>query len=147
MQYFTETGWVAIFSGGGPPGSDTAIGRTRPVDGWHAETGMALVADPKQGKLRPVTDWDDFAGLERAERAIAALPGGGWRAHWKDEAGGPLTQPVLAWLIGASGSATPITIDTSWYEDRTDLSEPDYILAPGEDPESRAAHPQQPRAE
>ncbi|MFI0358002.1 hypothetical protein [Actinomadura sp. 9N407] len=137
MLYFTETGWVASFSGGGSPGTDTAVGRIRRVESWDPATGMALIVDPKQGRLRPVTDWEDFAGLEQAERVIASLPGGGWQAHWKDEGGEPLTQPILAWLIAASGRATPVTIDTSGYEDELELGEPDYLLAPGEAPEAR----------
>ncbi|MFD0427110.1 hypothetical protein ACFQ60_46815 [Streptomyces zhihengii] len=47
-----------------------------------------MVVDPKRGALRPVTDYEDFSHLERADQVVAAVPGGGWRAHWKDEGPG-----------------------------------------------------------
>lgn len=80
MRYFNGTGWLAIFSG-----TDTMIGRTVDVDAWDEATGVALVVDPQGGTRRPVTDYPDFSHLERADQVVAAIPGSGWRAYWKDK--------------------------------------------------------------
>ncbi|GAA3237062.1 hypothetical protein [Actinocorallia longicatena] len=133
MIYFTETGWVAIFSGGGAAGTDTEIGRTRDVEGWDPESGAALVVDPQAGRVRPATDWEDFSHLEETHRAVTALPGGGWRARWDDEGGAPLIQPVLAWVVSSRGRVVPTTINTYGTEDESELGEPDHLLAPGEE--------------
>jgi hypothetical protein len=92
---------------------------------------MALFVDPQESRRKPVTEWTDFSHLERAEQVVAAVPGGGWRAHWEEEAGALLTEPVLAWLITANGRATPITVEPNGYVDTAELV--DRILAPGED--------------
>lgn len=75
--------------------------------------------DPKRGTRRPVTDYPDFSDLEQADQVAAAIPGGGCRAHWKDEGpdSGPLTEQVLAWLVAAKGRATPITVDAHGHVD------------------------------
>ncbi|MFD5542730.1 hypothetical protein ACFWIJ_34160 [Streptomyces sp. NPDC127079] len=88
LRYFNQTGWTAIFSG-----TETEIGRMVRVEAWDPATGTALVVDPKRGAMRPVTDYEDFSHLEKADQVVAAVPGGGWRAHWKDEGPGktPLT--------------------------------------------------------
>ncbi|MCX4546341.1 hypothetical protein [Streptomyces sp. NBC_01565] len=51
MDYFTETGWMAFFSG-----TDIETGRQRGVEAWHPTTGEALVVDPQRGALRPVSE-------------------------------------------------------------------------------------------
>lgn len=78
------------------------------VEGWDPATGTALVVDPQRGALRQVTDYMDFSPSERADQVVAAIPGGGWRAHWTDEGPGgpPLTEQVLAWLITSQGPAS-----------------------------------------
>ncbi|MEU8589495.1 hypothetical protein AB0C59_21220 [Streptomyces sp. NPDC048664] len=53
LRYFNQTGWTAIFNG-----TDTEIGRMVRVEGWDQATGTALVVDPKQGALRPVTGYE-----------------------------------------------------------------------------------------
>ncbi|WP_326817925.1 hypothetical protein OIE61_30325 [Streptomyces sp. NBC_01762] len=128
MRYFNLTGWLAIFNG-----TESAIGRTVAVETWDETTGTALVVDPQRGALRPVTDYPDFSHLERADQVVAAVPGGGWRAHWKDEGpnGTPLTEQVLAWLITATGRATPITVDATGHVD--DAEGADRLIPPGED--------------
>lgn len=107
LRYFNQTGWTAIFNG-----TETEIGRMVRVEAWDLATGTALVVDPKRGAMRPVTDYEDFSHLEKADQVVAAVPGGGWRAHWKDEGPGdtPLTEHVLAWLITSQGRATAITM-------------------------------------
>ncbi|MFC8015362.1 hypothetical protein [Streptomyces cinereoruber] len=116
-QYVNQTGWTAIFNG-----TDTEIGRMVRVEGWDQTTGTALVVDPKRGALRAVTDYEDFSHLERADQVVAAVPGGGWRVHWKDEGPGgtPLTEQVLAWLITSQGRATAITVDAQGHVEDAD---------------------------
>ncbi|MFE7276014.1 hypothetical protein [Streptomyces sp. NPDC057623] len=128
MRYFNGTGWLAIFTG-----TETAIGRTVDVDAWDDATGVALVVDPQGGSRRPVTDYPDFSHLERADRVVSALPGGGWRAYWKDEGpdSGPVTEQVLAWLITSKGRATPITVDAHGHVD--DAESADRLIPPGEE--------------
>jgi hypothetical protein len=128
MRYFNQTGWLAIFNG-----TESMIGRTVAVEAWDEATGTALVVDPQRGALRPVTDYPDFSHLERADQVVAAIPGGGWRAYWKDEGPGktPLTEQVLAWLITAKGRATPITVDANGHVD--DAEDADRLIPPGED--------------
>ncbi|MFC4464284.1 hypothetical protein ACFPH6_06845 [Streptomyces xiangluensis] len=128
MHYFNGTGWLAIFTG-----TETMIGRTVDVDTWDEATGVALVVDPKRGTRRPVTDYPDFSHLERADQVVAAVPGGGWRAYWKDEGpdNGPLTEQVLAWLVTSKGRATPITVDA--HGDVDDAESADRLIPPGEE--------------
>ncbi|MEU2554623.1 hypothetical protein ABZ589_23605 [Streptomyces sp. NPDC013313] len=126
MRYFNGTGWLAIFTG-----TETMSGRTVDVDAWDEATGLALVVDPQRGTRRAVTDYTDFSHLERADQVVAAIPGGGWRAYWKDEGpnDGPLTEQVLAWLVTAKGRATPITVDTQGHVD--DAESADRLIPPG----------------
>ncbi|WP_101258486.1 hypothetical protein [Streptomyces barkulensis] len=128
MRYFNQTGWLAIFNG-----TESMIGRTVAVEAWDEATGTALVVDPQRGALLPVTDYPDFSHLEPADQVVTAIPGGGWRAYWKDEGPDktPLTEQVLAWLITAKGRATPITVDATGYVD--DAEDADRLIPPGED--------------
>ncbi|MFI6688361.1 hypothetical protein [Streptomyces sp. NPDC050485] len=100
LRYFNQTGRTAIFNG-----TETDIGRMVRVEAWDPATGTALVVDPKRRAMRPVTDYEDFSYLEKSDQVVAAVPGGGWRAHWKDEGPGktPLTEQVLAWPLGEQG--------------------------------------------
>ncbi|MFE1299849.1 hypothetical protein [Streptomyces sp. NPDC058731] len=127
MHYFNGTGWIARFTG-----TETTMARAVDVDAWDEATGVALVVDTERGVRRPVTDYPDFSHLARADQVVAALPGGGWRAYWKDEGpdGGPLTEPVLAWLITSTGSATAITVDATAHVDNADSA--DRLIPPDE---------------
>ncbi|GLX96444.1 hypothetical protein [Herbidospora sp. NBRC 101105] len=121
MLYVNMTGWTAFFSG-----TAKLIGRARPVEGWDTETGVAYVVDPEQGRLRPVTDWEDFSHLERAEQFMAALPGGGWELDDEDDGPGA----VVAWLISSSGGATPVTVDLMGFVFFNDMSLADRVTPP-----------------
>ncbi|WLQ39900.1 hypothetical protein OG322_40750 [Streptomyces sp. NBC_01260] len=83
--------------------------------------------------MRPVTDYEAFSHLEKADQVVAAVPGGGWRAHWKDEGPGntPLTEQVLAWLITSQGRATAITMDAHGHVEDADSA--DAFIPPGEE--------------
>ncbi|MET8980348.1 hypothetical protein ABZX85_32560 [Streptomyces sp. NPDC004539] len=128
MHYFNSTGWIARFTG-----TDTTMARAVDVDAWDEATGVALVVDPQLGRRRPVTDYPDFSHLGLADRVVAAVPGGGWRAYWKDEGpdGGPLAEQVLVWLITARGGATPVTVDVHGHVN--DAESADRLISPGEE--------------
>lgn len=128
MRYFNGTGWLAIFNG-----AEAMIGRTVDMDAWDATTGVALVVDPQRGTRRPVTDYPDFSHLERADQVVAAIPGTGWRAYWKDEGpdNGSLTEQVLPWLVSSKGRATPITVDA--HGDVDDAESADRLIPPGKE--------------
>ncbi|MFJ7990524.1 hypothetical protein [Streptomyces sp. NPDC096351] len=102
-------------------------------EGWDQTAGRRWSSIPDEA-LRAVTDCEDFSHLERADQVVAAVPGGGWKVHWKDEGpgGAPLTEPVLAWLITAQGRATAITVDAQGHVEDADLA--DAFLPPGENP-------------
>ncbi|MER7141151.1 hypothetical protein ACIQGA_31550 [[Kitasatospora] papulosa] len=72
LRYFNQTGWTAIFNG-----TETEVGRMVRVEAWDPATGTALVVDPKRGAMRPVTDYEDFSHLEKADQVVAAVP-----LHW-----------------------------------------------------------------
>ncbi|MFF3354463.1 hypothetical protein ACFYWN_17785 [Streptomyces sp. NPDC002917] len=120
MRYSNLAGRLAIFNG-----TESAIGRTVAVETWDETIGTALVVDPRRGALRPVTDCPDFSHPERADQVVAAVSGGGWRAHREDEGpnGTPLTEQVLAWLITATGRATPITVDATGHVDDVEVAD------------------------
>ncbi|MFJ9093429.1 hypothetical protein ACIRIR_18130 [Streptomyces globisporus] len=103
------------------------------VDAWDATAGVALVVDPQRGTRRPVTDYPDFFHLKRADQVVAAIPGTGWRAYWKDEGpdSGPLAEQVLAWLVTSKGRATPITVDA--HGDVDDAESADRLIPPEEE--------------
>ncbi|GLX96443.1 hypothetical protein [Herbidospora sp. NBRC 101105] len=124
MTYtFNSTGWIAVFGG-----TETEPARSVPVEGWDSTTGVALVVDPQLGKMRAVTDWPDFSHLEQTRRAIAAIPGGGWRLRHGDG-----TEPVLAWLIAANGQAAPIMIDASHAAAPVNPTHADRVVPPEAD--------------
>ncbi|MFI6645418.1 hypothetical protein [Streptomyces sp. NPDC050504] len=128
LRYFNQTGWTAIFSG-----TETETGRMVRVEAWDPATGTALVVDAKRGAMRPVTDYEDFSHLEKADQIVAAVPGGGWRVHWTDQGPGntPVTEQVLAWLITAQGGAVAITVDADGHVE--DAYDPDAYIPPGEE--------------
>lgn len=109
MRYFNKTGWTAYFSG--VAGRETA--RMRDVESWDPMTGVALVVDPDEGMLRPVTAYEGFTRLERAGRIVGILPGGGWSAVWEDEDDGEnVSQSVLGWLVTDVGGAMPLVVSS-----------------------------------
>lgn len=128
LRHFSQTGWTAIFHG-----TETEIGRMVRVEAWNPATGTAQVVDPKRGAMRPATDYEVFSHLEKADQVVATVPGGGWRAHWRDEGPGntPLTKQALAWLITSQGRVTAITMDAHGHVDHADS--PDAFIPPGEE--------------
>ncbi|MES9523138.1 hypothetical protein [Streptomyces capoamus] len=46
-----------------------------------------------------------------ANPVIAAFPGGGWQAVYKDDNGFEYYTPVVGWLVQADGNCRPFTFD------------------------------------
>ncbi|WP_199551413.1 hypothetical protein [Streptomyces sp. N35] len=108
---------------------------TRPIVAWD-DTGYALVADTKKGRLVRANKDSNFAGLQLDEEApvIAALPGGGWTALFAEDAAGSNTEPVLAWHVFASGFMKPIVMERGGMpEDPTEIENFVRLVAPGEE--------------
>ena len=127
MFELTPTGWAAVFSG-----TPDEAGRKFPVEGWDGKTGAALVVDAQLGRLRPVTEWENFSHLERGEQAVAAIPGNGWRLLYDSngEEAGSRSESVLAWVISSVGHATPIVAASSGIVATTNAMEADQVIGP-----------------
>ncbi|MFC7933961.1 hypothetical protein [Streptomyces cinereoruber] len=106
--------------------------RSKPVIAWDGE-GQALVADERSGQLVPANNGRTFTGLSEGEYpVVAAIPGGGWGARFKEEDGTFLVDPLVAWTIRSDGTLTPIDTDsTGLCDDPTTVSNFDGIVAPG----------------
>lgn len=105
-HHFAPNGWVAVFSG-----TEEIVGRFRPVEAWREGDGVALVVDSEIGKLRPVSEWEDFSHLERAQTVYGVIPGAGWRVKFFEEGD---VEPVVCWLVSAIGNhLTPVIVDSS----------------------------------
>ncbi|MEV6671768.1 hypothetical protein AB0M78_16430, partial [Streptomyces sp. NPDC051162] len=91
LRYFNQTGWTAIFNG-----TETEIGRMVRVEAWDPATGTALVVDPKRGAMRPVTDYEDFSHLEKADQVVAAVNRPGFDGDIEDPEG------CRSWLLPVS---------------------------------------------
>ncbi|MDX3235682.1 hypothetical protein PV392_08275 [Streptomyces sp. ME03-5709C] len=90
---------------------------SKPVIAWDND-GTALVPDEKTGRLRAADSYSNFAGVAPAKvPAVGILPGGTWRAEFRDDDGGVVSNPVLAWLVHADGSCVPTVADADGYAD------------------------------
>lgn len=62
---------------------------------------------------------------------VAALPGGGWRARFKEDDGSRHVWPIVCWLVRADGSCTPVDVDCYGIQgDPTESSNFDRLLGP-----------------
>ncbi|MEU7282570.1 hypothetical protein AB0A69_27905 [Streptomyces sp. NPDC045431] len=111
---FNSTGWIALFAH-----------RQANVEAWDLVTRTALIVDPEQGVMRPVTDYPDFKRLILAHKVVGVVPGRGYRAHWRNEHEVPETEEILGWLVTERGVVVPFTSDGA-------ADDADVILAPGE---------------
>jgi hypothetical protein len=87
--------------------------RKVPVEAWD-DDGAALVLHEDTGGLLQARGRPGFEGVSRADRArtVAVLPGGGWRLAWKqDDGSDDVISPVLGWVVGDDGWATPLDVD------------------------------------
>jgi hypothetical protein len=108
---------------------------TKPVIGWSDE-GSAMVADHKSGRLREASSYSNFAGIAQADPAtVGVIPGGGWRAEYRDDDGQSVSEPVLAWMVRGDGSCIPAAVDsTGFADDPTDASNFVCLYHPDEKP-------------
>ncbi|MFF4347560.1 hypothetical protein [Streptomyces sp. NPDC001530] len=92
----------------------------KPVIAW-GDDGAAMVADMETGRLRDADTWSNFAGLRKADTPlVGVIPGDGWRAEIRTDAGDTDFRPILAWTLDAEGTCTPLVADSDGYaEDAT----------------------------
>lgn len=121
MTDFNSTGWIALFSH-----------RQANVEGWDPISRAALIVDPEEGVMRPVTDYSDFSRLVLAHKLVGVVPGRGHRAHWRNfEDGEPLTEEVIGWMVTERGAAIPFTADGATAEDADEILPPIGDQPPG----------------
>ncbi|MGA4979329.1 hypothetical protein [Streptomyces cinereoruber] len=106
--------------------------RSKPVIAWDGE-GQALVVDERTGQLVPANNGRAFVGLSEGEHpVVAAIPGGGWSARYKEEDGTFLVDPLVAWTIRSNGTLAPVDTDpTGLCDDPTTMGNFDGLVAPG----------------
>ncbi|MEV2255962.1 hypothetical protein AB0I94_36315 [Streptomyces sp. NPDC050147] len=114
--------------------------RSKPVIAWDDE-GQALVVDERSGRLVPANNGRAFTGLsEGGHPVVAAIPGGGWSARFKNQDGTFNVDPLVAWTVRSDGTLTPIDTDaTGVCEASTAMGNFDGLVAPGD--ETGAAQP------
>ncbi|MFC9948478.1 hypothetical protein [Streptomyces pratensis] len=114
--------------------------RSKPVIAWDDE-GQALVVDERSGRLVPANNGRTFTGLsEGGHPIVAAIPGGGWSARFKNQDGTFTVDPLVAWTVRSDGTLTPIDTDyTGECQPSTAMGNFDGLVAPGA--ETRTAHP------
>ncbi|MFW3464294.1 hypothetical protein ACN24K_29865 [Streptomyces microflavus] len=114
--------------------------RSKPVIAWDDE-GQALVVDERSGRLVPANNGRPFIVLsEGGHPVVAAIPGGGWSARYKDEDGTFTVDPLVAWTVRSDGTLTPIDTDTTGLcDDPTASGSFAGLVAPGA--ETRTVQP------
>lgn len=95
----------------GPDGKTHTTYSDLPVIAWD-EDGYPLVTG-KHGRLVVAGSYGNFLYVTEADggHVVAAIPGGGWRAAWKQNDGTEFVEPVLAWLVQADGIVKPVSAD------------------------------------
>lgn len=79
---------------------------SNPVIAWDDDGTPLVLGD---GALVSAERYRNFIGLVEADApVVAALPGGEWRAEFKDDDGTIHSTPLLSWNVRADGTATPI---------------------------------------
>jgi hypothetical protein len=101
----------------------------KPIVAWN-DDGEALVVSDRH--LVCASSYPFFYCIQEADgRVVAAIPGGGYLARYKQETGPPLDVPILAWLITEDGRAMPITSDSDGYgNEATESSNFESIIEP-----------------
>ncbi|MFE0201248.1 hypothetical protein ACFWZS_30850 [[Kitasatospora] papulosa] len=105
--------------------------RSKPVIAWDDE-GQALVVDERSGRLVPANNRRTFTGLsEGGHPVVAAVPGGGWGARYKNDDGTFTVDPLVAWTVRSDGTLTPVDTDaTGVCDDPTAMGNFDGLIAP-----------------
>lgn len=84
---------------------------TKPVIAWDDE-GRALVVSDQTHRLVQAESYRNFHGVSEAGGpVVAAIPGGGWSAVYRQDDGSQAADPVLTWLVRVDGTVTPIDTD------------------------------------
>lgn len=106
--------------------------RSKPVIAWDDE-GQALVVDERSGRLVPADSGRTFTGLsEGGHPVVAAIPGGGWSARYKNQDGTFTVDPLVAWTVRSDGVLTPVDTDTTGLcDDVTTMGNFDGLVVPG----------------
>lgn len=106
--------------------------RSKPVIAWDDE-GRALVVDERSGRLVPANNGPTFAGIsEGGHPVVAAIPGGGWSARFKNRDGTFTVDPLVAWTVRSDGTLTPVDTDaTGVCEASTVMGNFDGVVGPG----------------
>ena len=85
---------------------------TKPVVAWD-DHGAAMVLDTRRGCLVQADSYTNFDAVVSADSTsiVGAIPGGGWRAEYRQDDGSTLSTPVVAWNVRADGGLDPICVD------------------------------------
>lgn len=116
-----------------PDGSQGSYIADKPVIAWD-DDGEALVAASERGRLVLASGYSNFEGLDTADpHVVAALPGAGWLAEYKEDDGTLFRFPVTAWLVSSDGSCKPVKVDADGYsDDARDSANFVRLITPGE---------------
>lgn len=105
--------------------------RSKPVIAWDDE-GQALVVDERSGRLVPANNGRTFTRLsEGGHPVVAAIPGGGWSARYKEPDSSSIVDPLVAWIVRSNGTLTPVDTDfTGVRDDPTAMGNFGGLVAP-----------------
>lgn len=115
-----------------------------PVLAWDDEGYPLVLASENPRRLERADGFSNFSHVDTdSDRAISAIPGGGWMIRWTDDEGGTSVEPVVAWLVDATGMLTPAIVDedgfTSGGDPRTVVNPPKFFH-----PDQRTERPSTP---
>ncbi|MFH8470580.1 hypothetical protein [Streptomyces sp. NPDC017991] len=107
---------------------------TKRVIAWD-EDGHPLVIGRDGASLIRASSWSNFHDVVPVDPpVVAALPGAGWRAEFRDEDGSLSSNPLTAWLVYADGNIKPADVDlTGEADDPTTVSNFVRLYHPSEE--------------
>jgi hypothetical protein len=119
---------------------------TKRVVAWD-EDGHPLVIGGDSYSLVRASGWSNFHDVVAADPpVVAALPGAGWRAEFRDDDGSLDSVPLTAWLVYADGNIKPADVESSGEaDDPTTVSNFVRLFHPSEEAQeskSTEAHPE-----
>ncbi|MFF4425043.1 hypothetical protein ACFY04_30450 [Streptomyces sp. NPDC001549] len=98
-----------------PDGTEATYFTTKQVVAWD-DDGHPLVVG-RNNTLCRADCWSNYEDVcPENGPVVAAIPGGGWRAQFKD-GDDIFTMPVVAWLITDDGFCRPTSADTQGFCD------------------------------
>lgn len=87
-----------------PDGTKNVWWNSTPVVAW-SDKGFPLVAGKRGLVLAELLG--EYELYESSGPVVATIPGGGWRAEYKNEDNSVDSNPVIAWVVYADGSCHP----------------------------------------